>query len=409
MTDLDVDSIRKLFPSLARTVEGRPAVFADAPGGTQVPATVVEAIASYLRTSNANEGGSFITSEETGDVIVAARLGAGDFLGCDPGEIVFGPNMTTLAFTLSYSLARRLQPGDEVVVTRLDHDANIAPWLTAASDAGATVRWIDFDPADCTIELQSLDDALGERTRFVAFSLASNAVGTVTNTRAIIEKAHAVGAIAIADAVHFAPHRLIDVGALGADVLFCSPYKFFGPHMGVMFARRELLDSWVPWKVRPQDDVSPSRWEIGTRNHEALAGFSACIDYIATLGSVSGSRRERIVAAMQAIRRHEELLTRSFLEGIRAVDGIELYGIADSRRAAERTPTFALRLEGRTPGEVTKALAGEGVFAWDGNYYALEVMERLGLEDSGGAVRIGLCHYHSVAEVDYVLDCLRRL
>jgi cysteine desulfurase family protein (TIGR01976 family) len=401
---LDVAELRKRFPSLARSVAGAPAVFADAPGGTQVPEPVVEAMAAYLRSSNANQGGAFVTSEETDEVVDSARRAAGDLLGCGPGEIVFGPNMTTLAFALSRALVRELSEGDEVVVTRLDHDANVAPWVAAAGDSGATLRWVDMTP-DCRLDPASVEAALSERTRIVAFPLASNAVGTVTDAASIVAMARAAGAIAIGDAVHYAPHGLIDVRSLDIDVLFCSPYKFFGPHLGVMYARAEHLDRLRPYKVRPASDRAPDRWETGTKNHEALAGLVACVDYIASLGEggSDAERRAAIVSSFGTVQGHERELSERFLTGIEGVEGVTLYGVTG---AEGRTPTFAVRRAGETPRETARRLGDSGVFVWDGNYYAIEVMEALGLESTGGAVRIGFCHYNTIEEVDRVVGLL---
>lgn len=401
----DVAALRARFPALAREVAGRPAVFADAPGGTQVPLDVIEAMGAYLANSNANQGGPFVTSAETDGIVDSARRAAADLLGSEPNEIVFGPNMTTLVFALSRALVRELRPGDEVVVTRLDHDANIAPWLAAAEDSGATVRWVEITD-DCRLDMGSLDAVLSDRTRIVAFTLASNAVGTVTDAAEIVRRAHAVGAWAIVDAVHLAPHRLLDVKALGIDVLFCSPYKFFGPHLGVMHARREHLETWRPYKVRPATDSAPGRWETGTKNHESLAGLIACVDYIAGIDGGSGTRRDRIVSSMESQNLHEQMLATRFLDGLRGIETMTLYGI-DS--AEGRTPTFAVRAEGVEPRMMAEVLGERGVFVWDGNYYALAVMEALGLQEQGGAVRIGFCHYHAEQEVDYVLDCLKEL
>ncbi len=359
---------------------------------------------SYYETSNANRGGAFATSAETDEIVERSRAAVADFLNCDAGEVVLGANMTTLAFGLSRSLVRELKPGDEVVVTRLDHDANIAPWLAAAEDAGATVRWVDFDD-EFRLDLASLDNAMSERTKIVAFTLASNALGTITDARAIVERARRVGALVIADAVHFAPHRLIDVTELDVDVLFCSPYKFFGPHAGVMYARRELLDSWHPYKVRPSDDISPWRWETGTANHEGIAGVGACVDYIANLVPGRGDRRARIVNSMEVAHEHQQRLTTHFLKGLSGIEGIALYGPDDN----ERTSTFALRLRDQHPEDSATRLAERGIFVWSGNYYALAVMEALDLEDSGGAVRIGFCHYNTIEEVDYVLGALETI
>ena len=405
---LDPATVRSSFPSLERRIGGAPCVFADAPGGTQVPRAVIDAMARYLGECNANSGGAFATSQETDAVIDAARGAAADLLGSTAQEIVFGLNMTTLAFSLSRSLARTLGARDEIVVTRLDHDANIAPWIAAAEDSGARVLWVDVDPHDCTLVLDELDAVLSERTRVVAFPLASNAVGTVTAARSVVKRARAVGATVIADAVHVAPHRALDVRALDVDVAFCSPYKFFGPHLGVMFARRELLEKWRPYKVAPAHDGAPDRWEIGTKNHEALAGLVATVDYIAGLGDGS-DRRARVASGMDAVRGAEVQLSRAFLDGLSSVPGVRLFGIADSARCDERTPTFAIRLGDRHPRDVSAALGARGIFTWDGNYYALALMERLGLERSGGAVRIGFCHYNTVDEVDRVIAELARL
>jgi cysteine desulfurase family protein (TIGR01976 family) len=409
----DPSNQRRRFPGLAREIGGRPAVFADAPGGTQVPDSVIEAMAGYLARSNANQGGAFVTSQETDRMIADARRAGADLLGADPGEVVFGPNMTTLAFALSRSLGGTLGPGDEVVVTRLDHDGNVAPWLTAARDAGATVRWVDLREEDGTLDLQSLDAVLSGRTRIVAFTLASNALGTITPAIEIARRARDAGAISIGDAVHLAPHRAIDVRALQLDVLFCSAYKFFGPHLGVMWARREHLEEWPSYKVRPAPDHPPDRWEVGTGNHEALAGLTAAVEYLAEVGrecgGAEGDRRAAVVTGLEVIRAYEARLTRRLLAGAAEIRELRLYGIAQSDRAEERTPTFALRLGDRTPRQVSEELGRRGIFAWDGNYYALAVMERLGLEASGGAVRIGFCHYNSEDEVDRVVEELSDL
>jgi cysteine desulfurase family protein (TIGR01976 family) len=374
-------------------------VFADAPGGTQVPDTVIEAMAGYLRRSNANTGGAFDASRETDALVAEAREVAARLLGADPDEVSFGQNTTSLAFALSRSVARDLGPTDEVVVTVLDHDANVAPWLEASTDAGATVRWVDLREPECTLDTASLEAALSERTRVVAFTLASNAVGSITPAVDVVRMVHerAPRAIIVADGVHLAQHRPIDAHALGADVLFCSPYKFFGPHLGLMVARRESQARWHPYRVRPQFDTGPDRWETGTLSHEALAGLVATVEYLEWVGG------------MEAVRAMEVPLTERFLSGLRDVPGLTLYGIADPARAEERTPTFAVRLAGWAPRTLAEELGRRGIFVWDGNYFALAVMERLGLESTGGAVRIGFCHYNTTEEVDRVLEELRAL
>ncbi|MBI4259488.1 MAG: cysteine desulfurase-like protein [Actinobacteria bacterium] len=414
-TAQDLATTRARFPGLGRIQDGRPCVFADAPGGTQAVDTAIEAMADYLRRSNANRGGAFATSEETDRVVGEARRAGADLLGCGPEEVVFGPNMTTLCFAFSRSVGRTLGPGDEVVVTMLDHDANISPWLLAARDAGTEVRWVDIRGEDGTLDLGSLQEALSERTRVVAVTAASNALGTVTPIREVVRRARSASpeAIVVADAVHLAPHRAIDVREMGVDALFCSAYKFFGPHLGLMFGRRELLERLEPYKVRPAPDAGPDRWETGTQDHEGLAALAATVDYLADVGrgfgEPGGDRRAAVTAGMEAIRAYEEDLTRRFLEEVAGIAGVRVYGIADPDRAGERTPTFAIRVGDHPPREVAGELGRRGIFVWDGNYYALAVMERLGLEESGGAVRIGFCHYNTDAELDRVLRTLRDL
>ncbi len=410
----DLTPLRARFRALSRTIDGRPCAFLDAPGGTQVPDTVIEAIAGYLRTSNANVHGSFVTSAETDRLIEEAHRAAADLLGCDPGEVVFGPNATTLLFAVSRSIARTLRPGDEVVVTKLDHDANIRPWVMAAEDAGATVRWVDVRDDDVALDLDSFDEALTGRTKVVAFTLASNAVGTVTPAAELAERAHQVGALVVCDAVHHAQHRLVDVGAIGADLLVCSPYKIFGPHLGILYGRRELLEAWRPYKVRPARDEVPDRWETGTQNHEGYAGFVAAVEYLADVGGrftygATTTRRALLARGMAAIGGHEARLADRFLQGLDAVPHVRLYGIRDRARLDERTPTFAVRVADRHPAETARELGERGIFVWDGDYYAIELMERLGLQDSGGAVRIGFCHYNTAEEVDRVLSELATL
>jgi len=414
MDQLDPSALRARFPALSRTLDGRPCVFADAPGGTQVPESVIEAMATYLRTSNANVHGAFVTSAETDRLIEEAHRAGSDLLGCDTDEVVFGPNATTLLFALSRSIARTLGPEDEIVVTRLDHDANIRPWLMVAEDTGATVRWVDVRDDDVTFDRSSFEGALTDRTRIVAFTLASNAVGTVTPAAELARTAHDAGALVVCDGVHVAQHQLIDVESIGADVVVCSPYKIFGPHLGILFGRRELLASWQPYKVRPAREDLPHRWETGTQNHEGFAGFVAAVDYLADVGRTHGNpsgrrRRDAIAAAFDAIGAHEANLSRRFLDGIGGIDELRLYGIAGTDRVSERTPTFALRVADQHPVDTAKLLGERGIFVWDGHYYALELMERLGLQETGGAVRIGFCHYNTADEVDRVLSELAAL
>jgi len=416
MTALDAAALRRRFPALARTGgDGLPVIYADAPGGSQVPETVIEAIAAHLRSGISNTHGAFTASEETDALIADARRAASDVTGADPGEIVFGPNSTTLLLHLSRSFGRTLRPGDEVVVTTLDHDANVRPWVLAAEDAGAIVRWVDVRDHDVTLDLDSFDAALNDKTRLVAFTLASNAVGTIPPAAELIRRVHDVGALAAVDGVHFAQHRALDLHALDADILACSPYKFFGPHLGVLSVRRELLDTWTPYKLRPAPDEAPDRWETGTQNHEGLAGLTAAVEYLADVGRTYGAvdtgddRRAAVVAGFDAIGTHERGLSGRFLRGVNDLPNVRLWGVPDVDRLDERTPTFAVRVNDQDPLKTATELARRGIYVWDGHYYAITVMERLGLLDSGGAVRIGFCHYHSADDVDRVLDALADL
>jgi cysteine desulfurase family protein (TIGR01976 family) len=394
-TTFDVEAVRARFPALARAgADGRPYVWADAPGGSQAPDTVIDAVAGRMRAGASNTHGAFATSREIDALIDDAHRAGAGFLGCDPDEVVFGQNATSLLLHLSRSFGRTLEPGDEVVVTRLDHDANVRPWVMAARDAGATVRWVDVRDDDVTLDVESFDAQLGDRTRLVAFTLASNAVGTIPPAADLIRRAKAAGALVALDGVHFAQHRAIDLHGLGADVVATSPYKFFGPHQGMLGVRRELLTSWEAYKLRPVPDEIPDRWETGTQSHEALAGTIAAIRYIADAGG------------FDAFAAHERVLTTRFLEGVARIPGVRLIGIGDADRADERTPTFAVRVGAQHPLDTSAALADRGIFTWDGHYYAIEVFDRLGLLDTGGAVRIGFCHYHTPAEVDRVLEAL---
>jgi len=381
---LDVDAVRARFSAL----DDGWARF-DGPGGTQMPDSVIDAIAAYLRESNANLGGPFEASVRSDALVTEARLAASGFLGCAAEEVVFGQNMTTLNFALSRTIGRELRPGDEILTTRLDHDANVAPWLELARDLGLTVQLVELRD-DTTLDLDDLRSKLTERTRVVAFPLASNAVGTLVDARRVAELAHEVGAVAWADAVHFAPHAPIDVAALGVDVLVCSPYKFFGPHLGVAFGRAEVLERWRPYKVRPAADEPPgSRFETGTLAHELLAGLVAAVDYVGEVG-------------WDAIRAHEHSLGEQFLTGL--PDACRLHGLATMDG---RVPTFAVTHATLTPDAVASRLAERKLAVWAGDYYAVEVMERLGLPD--GAVRVGIVHYNTANEVDRLLETLRAI
>jgi cysteine desulfurase family protein (TIGR01976 family) len=411
----DLSPVRDQFPALQQTdAAGRPFVYFDGPGGTQVPQSVIDAMADYLAHANANVHGAYLTSQRSDRIIAEARQAMADFLNApSPDEIVFGPNMTTLTFNISRAIGRDLRPGDEIIVTRLDHDANIAPWLTL-EEKGIMVRHADFDPADCSLDMEGLASLVNERTRLVAVGYASNAVGTINDVRRIAQVAHAAGAWVYVDAVHYAPHGPIDVQAIDADFLVCSAYKFFGCHVGALYGRYELLDRLQAYKVRPAEDVPPHKFETGTKNHEGLAGTTAAINYLADLGAEFGApfvdqfpefegRRLHLKTAMAAIRAYERPLVARMIEGLQAIPGITLYGISDPAYFDQRAPTVAFTLEGYTPRQVAERLGDEGIFVWDGNYYALAVTDWLGVEESGGMVRVGIAHYNTAAEVDRLL------
>jgi cysteine desulfurase family protein (TIGR01976 family) len=413
---LDLTHVRSQFPSLAQTVNGHPAVFLDGPGGTQVPQRVIDAISNYLSRDNANTDGAYATSRRTNAIIASARAAMADFLNCGADEIVFGPNMTTLTYAMSRAIGRDLGLGDEILVTRLDHDANVTPWL-ALEEKGVTIRWAEIHPGDCTLDVEDLAAKLNSKTKLVAIGYASNAVGTINPIKEIVRLAHASGALAYVDAVHYGPHGLIDVAALDCDFLVCSTYKFFGPHMGVLFGKREHLQRLRPYKVRPLTEAIPNRWEWGTLNHECIAGVTACVDYIADLGRHTGPesamRRAAIVAAFESIHRHEHALMNRLIAGLAEIRQLKIYGITDPSCFAWRCPTLALRVinqnADQTPLALATKLGDRGFFTWDGNYYALNLTERLDVEKTGGFLRIGLVHYNTGEEVDRLLEALRQI
>jgi cysteine desulfurase family protein (TIGR01976 family) len=431
-TALDLAWVRSQFPSLAQSVNGHPAVFLDGPGGTQVPQRVIDAIAGYLATNNANSGGAYPTSRNTDRMIAEARAAMGDFLNCDADEVVIGPNMTTLTFAVSRALGRGFGPGDEIVLTLLDHDANFSPWK-ALEEEGVIVRTVNFDPTDCTLDMDDLARKITSHTRLVAVGYASNAVGTINDVAEVVRLARQAGALSYIDAVHYGPHGAIDVRALDCDFLACSTYKFFGPHMGVLYGKREHLQRLQPYKVRPNTDNIPNCWEWGTLNHECIAGIKACVDYWEELGrrvateiapsetqqaaslqkrrekpSVM-SRREAILAAHEAIHAHERAMMERMIAGLLAIPGLKLHGISDPRRFDRRCATFAVCIEDHTPLELATKLGDRGFFTWDGNYYALNLTERLDVEKTGGFLRIGLVHYNTAEEVDRLLAALKQI
>ncbi|HYV76089.1 MAG TPA: cysteine desulfurase-like protein [Candidatus Binatia bacterium] len=409
---LDVDWVREQFPALKETVNGQLAVFFDAPGGTQVPQRVIDAISEYLSKWNANLGGAFLTSQRSDLIVEQAHEAMADFLNCAPDEVVFGANMTTLTFALSRAIGRELKSGDELLVTCLDHDANVSPWV-CLEERGAKVRTADIRPTDCTLDMFDLQAKIRRTTKLVAVGWAANAVGTINDVREAVRMARVVGALTFVDAVHYAPHGLIDVKALDTDFLACSSYKFFGPHQGILYGKREQLLRLRPYKLRVCSEKLPDRWETGTQNHECMAGVTAAVDYIAEVGRRHSSegltRREAIVAGYEVFQQHERELAGRLIAGLLEISGLTFYGITDPAKAEQRTPTVAIRLEGYSPRDLAMRLGERGIFTWDGNYYAINLAERLGVQQSGGMLRIGLAHYNTMEEVERLLTDLRDL
>jgi len=404
---LDVVKVRHQFPSL----DDR-SVFLDNPGGTQAVKHCLDRMIEYLIECNANHEGAFKTSRESDAIIQNARAAMADFLNAGgPEEIIFGQNMTSLTFHLSRSLARKLQPGDDIVVTRLDHDANVAPWLLIAEERGCRVRWVDFRPEDGILDLGSLKEVLSGRPRIVAVGYASNALGTINPVAEIVRLAHQAGALAFIDAVHFAPHGPIDVRDLECDFLACSAYKFFGPHLGILYGRAGLLEELFAYKVRPSSDRLPWKFETGTQNHEGIAGLLGTLEYLewagrhfggefaAELGHKYQGRALLLKQALAAFGAHERELGRALLKVLKEIPGVRIYGLVDEGRFAERVPTFSFRLQGLTPRQIAEKFDAEGIYVWDGNYYALEVTRRLGVEETGGMVRVGAVHYNTLEEI----------
>lgn len=411
---LDLPTVRAKFPALQR-----PAIFFDNPGGTQVAQPVLDRMNAYLVEHNANHEGAFETSRKSDAILDEAHIALADFFNASsPKEIVFGNNMTSLTFAISRAIARTWQPGDEIVVTRLDHDANITPWVMAAEDHGCVIRWVDFHPEDGTLDLDSFQKALEGRPRLVAFGYASNALGTINPVVQLVRMAHEAGAWVYIDAVQYAPHGLIDVQAVDCDFLTASSYKFFGPHAGVLYGKYEHLENLAAYKVRPAPNDPPGKFETGTQNHEGIAGMLGAIDYLEWVGKTFGGtyrekfadryqgRRLFLKQAMAAIRAYEFELSRALLEILEETPGLTLYGLGDVRRLEERVPTFSFTLQNQHPRQVAEKLGEAGIYVWDGNYYALAVTERLGLEDSGGMVRVGAVHYNTLVEISRLGNAL---
>ncbi len=418
----DPQAVRPQFPALTQTTpDGQPVVFLDNPGGTQVPQCVIDAMVDYLTHHNANHGGAFATSQRSDEILHTAHVAMADLLNAtSPDEIVFGPNMTTLTLSISRALARDLRPGDEIVVTRMDHDANIAPWLLIAEDTSATMRWADFDVEDYTLDMAALRGLINEKTKIVAVGYASNATGTVHDVQTIVRWAHEVGALAFVDAVQYAPHGPIDVQALDCDLLACSAYKFFGPHQGILYGKYALLDRLRAYKVRPAPALPPGKFETGTQNHEGMAGTLAAVNYLAHIGEQYGNqyadrfaglsgRRLHLKTGLTVLREYDHVLSRAILDELETVPGLRIHGLTDRQRLHERVPTVSFTWPGKTPVEIAATLGERGIFVWDGNYYALSVTERLGLEGHGGMVRIGAVHYNTVQEIQRLGNALRAM
>lgn len=412
---LDVERCRAQFPSLKQKVDGYPAAFFDGPGGTQVPQRVIAAVVDYYENSNSNTHGMFKTARETSEIIAGARQAMADFLGCGPDEVSFGNNMTTLNYMLSRALARGMKAGDEIVITDLDHEANRGPWL-ALEEKGIIVRSVKVNLPECTLDYEDFERKVGPKTKVIALGYASNAVGTINDVKWAADLAHSVGAVCVVDAVHSALHVPVDVAAIGCDYLLCSAYKFFGPHVGVMYGKKSLFEKLETYRVKPQDPNPPYRIETGTLNHEGIAGVTEAVNFIADLGDLGssgcacgccgGNRRVRVLAGFEAIESHERPLFCRLMDGLDSIDGVTVYGLPAN---AKRTPTVSFRLAGVAPDKVAEYLGDHGIFVWDGDFYATTLIERLGLADKGGVVRVGIAPYNTAEEVDRLLDCVRDL
>ncbi len=408
MATFPIEAIRAQFPALNREVNGRPAVYFDGPAGSQVPRSVVEAMSDYLFKHNANHGGLFATSIENDALLADAQRAAADFVGAtDPQSIVFGANMTTLTFAFSRALANSWKPGDEIIVTDLDHDANVTPWMMAARERDVVVKRVRVRPEDCTLDIEDFQRKLGARTRLVAVGCAANSVGTINPVRKIVELAHAVGAEVFLDAVHYAPHGLIDVQAWDCDYLVCSTYKFFGPHAGILWGRRDRLDELTPYKVRPSCNDCPDRWMTGTPNFECIAGARAAIDYLSGLGAGT-DRRSKLRSAFERIVAYEKDLCRQTLAGLAKIPGVRVLGITTESRLSDRVPTISIVHAKHDPRTIADYLAKRGIFVWNGNMYAMSLSEALGLEPHG-MVRIGLLHYNIANEIERLISALSEL
>ena len=406
----DIAWVRSHFPSLQTQVNGQPAAFLDGPAGTQVPTQVMHAIQGYLMSANANTGGAFLTSQRNDQMISNTRAAMADFFHCEKDEVVFGQNMTTITFSISRAIARDLKAGDEILLTTLDHDANFSPWK-ALEEKGVIIRQVDIVESDCTLDMDDLKRKIGPKTKVVAVGYASNSVGTINPVAEITKLAHWAGAMVYIDAVHYGPHGLIDVKAIDCDFLVCSPYKFFGPHMGTLYGKREHLQRLRPYKVRPATEQVPERWETGTQVQELIAGIGGAVEYLAELGKhcdpAVKTRREALSAAYAATVAYESRLIARLIDGLQNIPGLHIYGITDPKQFDRRCSTLSLRIGNHNPTAIATYLGERGIFTWDGNYYALNLSERLGVESQGGMLRIGLVHYNTMEEVERLLAALR--
>jgi cysteine desulfurase family protein (TIGR01976 family) len=400
----DVQAVREQFPAIRRTHNGRGVVYFDGPGGSQVARQAIDAISGYMERGGANLHGVFPTSTETEEILADARMASADLLGAAPDEIAFGANMTTLTFEISRAIARGWDRDSEIVVTELDHRANVDPWLIAAAEQGARVRWVRVDPETLTLDENDLEQNINEGTKLVAIGLASNAVGTVNDVAAVAERAHRTGALVAVDAVHAAPHIPLDRGAIGADIITCSAYKFFGPHVGVTAIRRDLFEKLSVYRLDPAPDHIPDKLETGTQNHEGIAGVKGALDFISSLGEGT-SQREKLTSAMKAIEEHEATLAETFRTALRDIPGVKLYAAPDGVR---KTPTIAFRMEGHTTEEVCLRMLEHGFFIAAGDFYASTLAQKLGIGDSGGFVRAGLAPYNTEEEVGNFIESLAR-
>lgn len=409
---MKVNLIREQFPALNQTIDKVTPIFFDGPGGAQVPQSVLDAMSGYLGLYNANLGGTFFSSDKTVALVNQARHVAATFLNSEsPDQIVFGANMTSLTFSFSRAISRDWHQSDEIIVTNADHYSNVSSWQQAAEDKGATVKQLKVNPDDCRLDDAHFDSLLNENTKLVAVTYASNTTGSINDIKYIIEQAHKVGALVYVDAVHLAPHELLDVQALDCDFLACSAYKFFGPHLGIIYGKRVHLASFKPYKVEPATLAIPGCWETGTLNFEALAGFIAAIEYLASLSGESSDTplRTRLQHAFSKIKEYEIQLSRYMLSRISEIPEITVYGITESSQLAKRTPTFAIRIEGVTPRAVSEHLAKSHICVWDGHFYAQGLCQQLDLLDKGGVVRIGCMHYNTIDEIKQLFDEIQKL